>query len=119
MNIDFFNTVNGGMSEPSLAIKNSEEGHEIKVKTPGLGTDSLQVEIIDNRLVIYHLVPIYSKKPENIKHSVRLIHNLTIPNHVDLEGISAEYNEPEKALTVFFPNNPQHKNIRRTVDIRK
>lgn len=121
MNIDFFNTVNGGMSEPSVKIENVNDGYQVSLKTPGIATDDLQVEVIDNRLVVYHLIPIYRNRPdeETEMKSIRLLNNHTIPNHVDIESVSAEYDDNKKAIKIFFPNKPEHNNLRRVVDIKK
>ncbi len=121
MNMDFFNTINGGASEPTVDIKNSDEGYKVILKTPGLPIDSLQVEVINNRLIVYHLVPIYANNPssDTQMHSIRLINNHQIPGTIDIENISAEYDESGKSLTVTFPNNPSEKGIRKIVDIKK
>ncbi|GAB2797649.1 hypothetical protein GCM10027275_48950 [Rhabdobacter roseus] len=121
MNIDFINTVNGGMSEPSLQIEGREEGYEIMVKAPGIEAEELQVEIIKDKLMIYHLLPIFVQEEEakDELRSIRFISRMTIPNDVDLENISARYDEILRHLTLFLPYNHLHEGFHRKVDIER
>lgn len=121
MNVDFLNTVNGGMSEPSVNIDSQDTSYEITVKAPGISPDDLQVEIRKDKLYIYHLLPLFDRTgEENQKelHSIRYISRMVIPSDVDIDGITARYEDSERALKLYLPYNDVHE-IRRKVDIER
>lgn len=121
MNVDFLNTINGGMSEPSVDIKSKEDAYEITVKAPGIGPDDLEVEIRKDKLLIYHLLPLFTRTgEENEKdlHSIRYISRMVIPSDVEIEGIVARYDDSKRLLKLHLPYNDVHE-IRRKLDIER
>ncbi|HEV7350720.1 Hsp20/alpha crystallin family protein [Telluribacter sp.] len=121
MNIDFINTVNGGMSQPTVEIESGQDGYQVMVKAPGIEAEDLQVEIIKNKLMVFHLLPIFAHDPEaNSEYrSIRFISNLTIPNDVDLESIAAHYDETLLHVVIHLPYNQLHQGFHRKVDIER
>jgi HSP20 family molecular chaperone IbpA len=121
MNIDFIDTVNGGMSQSTVEIESGQDGYEVMVKAPGIAAEALEVEIIKNKLLIYHLLPIFAQDPEASSEyrSIRFISNLTIPNDVDLESIAAHYDDTLRHLVIHLPYNQLHQGFHRKVDIER
>lgn len=121
MNIDFMNTMNGGMSEPVLNIENREDGYEVMVKAPGIRPEELQVEIMKDKLMIYHLLPIFSKiNGENSElRSIHFLSRMVIPSDVDVENISARYDDDHKFLILHLPFNHLHQDFHRKVEIER
>ncbi len=125
MNIDFINTVNGGMSETFSNFFKIEEGIEVLVKIPGIMADDLQLEIIKGNegksyLRLFHLLPIFANKV-NEAHwkSVRYLYNFIIPDRVDLNMIMATFNEDEKALIICLPFGRFQSGLRQIVEISR
>ncbi|WP_165933401.1 Hsp20/alpha crystallin family protein [Arundinibacter roseus] len=118
---DVMNTMYGGMSEPQLDIQSHEEGYEVKIKTPGIEADALQIEILQDKLMVYHVLPVFSKvRGEKSAHqTARFISRMVIPSDVDLENISARYDEESRCLKVVFPFNNLHQDFHRRVDIER
>lgn len=119
--IDYANTTNGGMSEPVLAISRGEEGYEVSVKAAGLTADSFQIDILDNRLWVYHLVMLFAERPDGMGNlqTARTLGNLFLPNDVNVENIGARYDDETGELRINLPYNQAKRNFRRHIDIEK
>jgi HSP20 family molecular chaperone IbpA len=50
--INALNTVNGGVSEPTLILKQLEDHRAVWLRVPGIDLDKIQVEIRNNVLSI-------------------------------------------------------------------
>ena len=64
--IDYANTTNGGMSEPTLAVQQNEEGYEVKVKKAGVSADNFGLDVVNDRLWVYHFVDLFAERPEGL-----------------------------------------------------
>ena len=127
MNIDFINTVNGGMSEPSIKLDKGSDGFEVVVKIPGIEVEDLQLEVVkgkrnSNNLKLYHLLPIFSQ--ENLSEeeqwkTIRFINTFVIPDGVDIENISAKYDDTLRHLVLFLPFGNEQGDYHRKVDIER
>lgn len=127
MNIDFINTINGGMSEPAIKLEKGSDGFEVVVKIPGIEVEDLQLEVVKgkkntNNLKLFHLLPIFSQ--ENLSEeeqwkTVRFINTFVIPEGVDVENISAKYNDISRQLVLFLPFGNEQGDYHRKVDIER
>ncbi|MEZ4900592.1 MAG: Hsp20/alpha crystallin family protein [Spirosomataceae bacterium] len=119
--IDFANTTHGGMSEPILNITKGEDGYVVNVKAAGLEADSFQIDIVDNRLWVYHFVNLFAQRPEGLDNmqAARTLGNLFLPNDVNAEEIIARYDENTQELNIQLPYNQSKRNFRRHIDIEK
>jgi HSP20 family molecular chaperone IbpA len=127
MNIDFINTINGGMSEPAIKLEKGSDGFEVVVKIPGIEVEDLQLEVVKgkkntNNLKLFHLLPIFSQ--ENLSEeeqwkTVRFINTFVIPDGVDVENISARYNDTSRQLVLFLPYGNEQGDYHRKVDIER
>jgi HSP20 family molecular chaperone IbpA len=127
MNIDFINTVNGGMSEPAIQLERGSDGFEVVVKVPGIEVEDLQLEIVKGKknssnLKLYHLLPIFSQETlpdEEQWKTIRFINTFVIPEGVDVENISARYDDSMRHLILHLPFGSEQGNYRRKVDINR
>lgn len=125
MNIDFINTVNGGMSEPAIQLERGSDGFEVVVKVPGIEVEDLQLEVVRGKknsssLKLYHLLPIFSQEslPEEEQwRTIRFINTFVIPDGVNVENISARYDDTFRHLILHLPYGDEQGEYRRKVDI--
>lgn len=127
MNIDFINTVNGGMSEPSIKLDKGSDGFEVVVKIPGIEVEDLQLEVVkgkrnSNNLKLFHLLPIFSQEnlsDEEQWKTIRFINTFVIPDGVDIDNISARYDDDRRQLVLFLPFGDEQGDYHRKVDIER
>lgn len=127
MNIDFINTVNGGMSEPSIKLNKGSDGFEVVVKIPGIEVEDLQLEVVkgkrnSNNLKLFHLLPIFSQEnlPDDEQwKTIRFINTFVIPDGVDIDNISARYDDDRRQLVLFLPFGDEQGDYHRKVDIER
>lgn len=127
MNIDFINTVNGGMSEPSIKLDKGSDGFEVVVKIPGIEVEDLQLEVVkgkrnSNNLKLFHLLPIFSQEnlpDEEQWKTIRFINTFVIPDGVDIDNISARYDDNHRQLVLFLPFGDEQGDYHRKVDIER
>jgi len=99
--VDVLNTINGGISEPFLSLQEQDSAREITVRVPGLTSESLQTEIVNNTLTIFYMIPI------NINGQLMLvpqiIYNKTIPYFINTAKI--DFLQRDHELVVRLPFN--------------
>lgn len=99
--VDVLNTLHGGVSEPFLSIRELSDGREMRVRVPGVEREALQVEIINNQLSVFYLIPIYSAG--KLMHMPQVVYNQAIPYFIEANRIKATYEDKE--LVVQLPFN--------------
>lgn len=99
--IDVMNTFNGGTTEPILKLRKLSASHEITLCVPGLPLSNIKIEIKNNQLVIYYLMPVLVDGKE-IQFS-RFLYTNTIPYFVDARNITVA--ESNGNLVVSLPFN--------------
>ncbi|MFC0184015.1 Molecular chaperone IbpA, HSP20 family [Pseudarcicella hirudinis] len=114
-NIDFWNTINGGRPEPVIQINQAEESYEVSVKVAGLQAEDLQVDVIENRLWLYTWQPILKHEGQTDSFLPLTIGNIILPNNVELEEISAKYEQNQ--WKIFIPFNHLPKGYNKHIDI--
>jgi len=121
MHIDFTNSINGGMSEPVVRLKKGTDGYQVTVKAPGIESQDLELEIVKDKMRLYHLLPIFAQNEDSEEQwkTIRFISTLTIPDGVDADNITARYDESKRQLILFLPFNHQQDDFRRKVDIER
>jgi len=111
--IDVLNTLNGGVSEPHMSIKQFQDHREVRVKVPGVAEENLKVEIHNNILNIFYSVNLQAAS-EWIEVP-RVIYNNPIPYFVDSPRITATYED--NFLIVTLPFNSLAEGYHREVSI--
>ncbi|MFN0200967.1 MAG: hypothetical protein ACKVTZ_05575 [Bacteroidia bacterium] len=111
--IDVLNTLHGGTSEPFLSIREQTTGREMRVRVPGVEKEGLQIEIANNQLSVFYLIPIYSVG--KLMHLTQVIYNQPIPYFIDASKIEGTYEENE--LVVVLPFNELSSGYNRRIKI--
>ncbi|MEX2232122.1 MAG: Hsp20/alpha crystallin family protein [Cyclobacteriaceae bacterium] len=111
--VDMLNTLNGGVSEPYLSFREQPGSRELRVRVPGVSKEMLQVEINDNQLSVFYVIPmeLSGKKVYLPKEVVKQ----TLPYFIEIPGINATYEENE--LVVKLPFNELSNGYNRKVPI--
>lgn len=112
--IDFNNTVMGGSVEPVVKINQGEMAFEILLKVPSLSPDQLKVDIVDNNLWLYNLMPVLSNN-ETVGFMPKTISSMHLPENVDREQISAKYEFG--GWKIILPIDKEAKGFRKHIDI--
>jgi HSP20 family molecular chaperone IbpA len=99
--VDVLNTINGGISEPSVIFHQQADGRELRARVPGMEKEALQAEVHNNTLSVFYLIPITVR--EKVVQMPQVVYSKTIPYYVDISGIRAEYEGQE--LVVRMPFN--------------
>ncbi len=111
--IDVLNTLHGGVSEPFLSIREQTAGQELHVRVPGVDKEALQIEIVNNQLSVFYVIPIYSAGKQI--QLPQIIYNQPIPYFVDATKIEGTYEENE--LVVVLPFNELSNGYNRKIKI--
>ncbi len=98
--VDVSNTLNGGRSEPFLSLQEKSSGREMRVRVPGVNRDLLQVEISNDELSVYYLVPINCNG--KLTHVPQIVYNQDIPYFIEASRIKATYDENELVVNLPF-----------------
>jgi HSP20 family molecular chaperone IbpA len=115
VSVDLLNTLNGGVSEPFLSFREVPNGRELRVRVPGINREAMQVEINNNELSVYYLIPIESSG--ELIHMPQLVYSQKIPYFIEVKGIRASYDENE--LVVKLPFNERSSGYHRRIKIRE
>src|SRR6267154_46664 len=98
--IDVLNTVNGGVSEPQLKLKQFQDHREIWVKVAGVSEESLKVEIHNNLLRVFYSMNVATG---GISFEIpKVVYNKPIPYFVDLAKIFASCDDEFLVVTLPF-----------------
>jgi HSP20 family molecular chaperone IbpA len=111
--VDVLNTLNGGVSEPYLSFREQASGRELRVRVPGVSKEMLQVEINDNQLSVFYLIPMESAGKK--MYFPKEVTKQTIPYFIEITGIHATYEENE--LVVKLPFNELSNGYNRKIPI--
>lgn len=111
--IDILNTIHGGISEAFLSIRQQSDRQEIRIRVPGISKDKLQVEVTNNRLSVFYLIPIVSGN--KMIHMPQVVYSLIIPYFIAISGITAVYEESD--LVVRLPFNELSSGYNRKIEI--
>lgn len=111
--VDVLNTLNGGMSEPYISFRENPSGRELRVRVPGVSKEMLQVEINENQLSVFYLIPIQTSGKE--MYLPKEVTKQTLPYFIEISGIHAAYEENE--LVVKLPFNELSNGYNRKIPI--
>lgn len=99
--IDVVNTLNGGMSDPVVKLKQFQSYREITIRIPGVDVRNIRIEINNNELMIYYFTVLNSQEKE--MKFPKVLYNKSIPYFVDANHITAS--EKDTSLVVRLPFN--------------
>ncbi|MGK7389759.1 MAG: Hsp20/alpha crystallin family protein [Candidatus Cyclobacteriaceae bacterium M2_1C_046] len=112
--VDTLNTINGGMVAPVFKLEKEEDEYQIVARVPGVSPESLRVEVVENKLMIYHLMDFGASESEIIPNVLNVV---KIPKGVDISKIYADYEG--KMLIVHMPveDGFEFQGYHRSIDI--
>ena len=113
--VDTLNTLNGGMSAPSYKLERSSDEYTLDVRAPGVSPELMRVEVVEDKLMIYHLLEFGHEKKEVVPNIISVI---PIPDEVDTKKVSAVYEYNQRHLLVHLPFGVKSQGYYRSVDIR-
>jgi HSP20 family molecular chaperone IbpA len=111
--VDVLNTVNGGISEPFISIREESAGREMRIRVPGINKEVLQVEINNNEISVFYLIPIQSSG--KLVHMPQVVYRHAIPYFIEVDGIRAVFEG--NVLVVTLPYNKLSDGYNRKIEI--
>jgi len=111
--IDVLNTLNGGVSEAQMILKQFPDHHKIRLKVPGVNEENLKVEVHNNMLSVFYTFHLQSGHLPI--HVPKVVYNKPIPYFVDAARITASYEDG--FLIVTLPYNEMAEGYHRKVSI--
>jgi HSP20 family molecular chaperone IbpA len=99
--VDVLNTLHGGVSEPFVSMQEQATSHEVHVRVPGIDKEKLQVEVNENQLSVFYMIPIQSLG--KLILMPQIVYNQPIPHFIEISAINARFEENE--LVVELPFN--------------
>lgn len=110
--VDTLNTMNGGMSSPTFKLEKLEDQYLLQVKAPGVSPEAMRVEIVEDKLLLYHLIDLGNPDIEVVPNILKV---MPIPELVELNKISAEFED--KRLYISMPFGKKQNGLYRSVNI--
>jgi HSP20 family molecular chaperone IbpA len=110
--IDFHNTLSGGMAESTIKAWASKEGYKMAIQAPGVNQDDIKIEIRDKRFMVFYLIDVL-EKTEQIPY---FLVNIPLSPDVDINNISARY-ERNGRIYITAPFNDWAKGQPRNIEL--
>lgn len=111
--IDFANTVNGGVIESTAKAWREEEGYKLILKAPSVDIDKIQIQTANQRFMVYYMMDVLEGK-EQLPY---FLINLPLSPEVDVNLISAHFEDGRLFITAPF--NDWAKGKSQYIDIDK
>ena len=111
--VDVLNTLHGGVSEPFVSHREKVDGQEMRVRVPGIDRELLHVEIHNNHLAVFYLIPINSTG--QLVQMPQVVYKELIPVFIEVTGIKATYEENE--LVISLPFNKLSEGYNKKIEI--
>jgi HSP20 family molecular chaperone IbpA len=109
---DFMNTIGGGMSLPEIRVNKEEGGYMLEAKIPGVSAESLRIDIINQRLLVYYTLQLFnSQSALNQEVTVPyMIANFPVPDDADVNLIAATYHNDRLQIIAPFSDTSNGSN---------
>lgn len=111
--IDFANTVNGGMAETKAQAWREQEGYKLVLKAPSVDIEKIQIQTANQRFMVYYMMDVL----EGQEQMPYFLINLPLSPEVDVERISAKFENGH--IYIRAPFNDWAKGESRHIDIDK
>jgi HSP20 family protein len=109
--IDFKNTVSGGMTESEVKAWASKEGYKMMVHARGVNQDEIKIEIRDKRFMVFYMLDVLEKTEQMPYFLV----NIPLSPEVDINNITARY-EDNGRIYIKAPFNDWAKGQHREIE---
>jgi HSP20 family protein len=87
--IDYQNTVNGGMVETLAKAWTTNDGYNMVVNAPTIDPEKVQVQVADKRFMVFMPVRVL----EGAEYIPHFLVNIPVSPDVDIENISAKWRD--------------------------
>ncbi len=111
--IDFANTVTGGMIETNAQAWRAEDGYKLVIKAPSVDIDKIQIQTANQRFMVYYMIDVLEGKEQMPYFLI----NLPLSPEVDVERISAKFENGR--IHISAPFNDWAKGEAHHIDIEK
>jgi len=116
--VDVMNTLNGGISRPTVLMIREAHRYLVKARIPGVDPEKMRVEVQNDKIFLFHDIHVentylYAEKdqiPFNIGY-------VMIPFDVNIKKIKAHYEDCE--LQISLPFNELAGGYSKNIDIEK
>ena len=116
--VDVMNTLNGGISKPTVLMLKQEKQYLVKARIPGVDPEKMRVEVRNDRLFLFHDIPVDNTylytETDQIPFNIGYV---LIPFDVNIKKIKALYEDNE--LLISMPFNELAGGYKRNIDIEK
>lgn len=110
--IDFQNTISGGMAETTAAAWREKDGYRLILKTPGVDVEKIHIETANQRFTVFYLINVL----EGSEQLPYYLINLPLSPEIDVNHISAQLHD-NGSILILAPFNDWAKGITRQIDI--
>lgn len=111
---EVINTINGGMSQPILKFRKSQNEWLVCVRVPGVDADKMRIEIRDGQMFLFHIISENNVADIDLPY---LLAGFPLDRRVNCDGIIAEYENGE--LFIHLPLDETRNGYEREVEIFK
>jgi HSP20 family molecular chaperone IbpA len=116
--VDVMNTLNGGISKPTVLMLKEERRYLVKAKLPGVDPEKMRVEIRNDKLFLFHDISVDNThlyaETDQIPFNIGYV---LIPFDVNIKKIKAQFEDKE--LLISMPFNELAGGYKRNIDIEK
>ncbi|MFY0600931.1 MAG: Hsp20/alpha crystallin family protein [Cyclobacteriaceae bacterium] len=108
---ELVNKINGGMAQPAVWLKKSDQEWMLKMRVPGVSVDNIKIEVKDGFLFVFQNIGSETDEFE-IPYMIEML-NLT--NKINQDLIYAEYDEGE--IRIHLPFDELASDFEREIEI--
>ncbi len=111
--IDFTNTVNGGMVKSNAQAWRESNGYKLVLNAPSVDIDKIQIQTANQRFMVYYMI-------DTLEGEMQLpffLINLPLSPEIDIDRISASFENGR--IYIRAPFNDWAKGESRHIDIDK
>jgi len=116
--VDVMNTLNGGISKPTVLMLKQEKRYLVKARLPGIDPEKMRVEVQNDKLFLFHDISVDNTflyaDTDQIPFNIGFV---LIPFDVNIKKIKAQFEDNE--LLISMPFNELAGGYKRNIDIEK
>lgn len=102
--VDVMNTLNGGISKPTVHMLRQPANYLVTVRMPGVDPNKMRVEVHNDRLFLFHDIMVENTELYSNNNQIPFnIGYVLIPFDVNIKEIKAVYED--RALQITLPFN--------------
>lgn len=116
--VDVMNTLNGGISKPTVLMVKQDKRYLVKARLPGVDPEKMRVEVQNDKLYLFHDISVDNTYLYTDTNQIPFnIGYVLIPFDVNIKKIKAQFEDNE--LLISMPFNELAGGYKRNIDIDK